>query len=189
LRQSRVVCIALLAIAGTGTASARLAIPFHAKLIHANPAIGAVLATAPTTVTLTFGEDLKPDGSDIVVYDDKGATVSTGRATVSSGDAKTMTVAMKGDDSETYVVYFHSVSADDGDPYTDAYQFTVCTSATASAGQQPDANGDSISSVTHGSNTTSSSGVSPLIAALIGLVALIIGDAGGFFFARNQRAS
>src|SRR5262249_8294610 len=116
---------ALLSLAAPGGASAHPAIPFHSKLSNANPAIGAVLKTAPTTGTLKFTEDLKPDGSDIVVYGDKGETVSTGKATVSAGSAKTMTVAMKGDDSETYVVVFHTVSADDGDPYTDAYQFTV----------------------------------------------------------------
>jgi methionine-rich copper-binding protein CopC len=179
---------ALLALATPGAASAHGAIPFHAKLAHADPAIGAVLKSAPTKVTLGFLEDLKPDGSDIVVYDDHGKQVSVGSATVTSGNAKEMTVNMQGDDSETYVVYFHTVSADDGDPYTDAYQFTVSSSATASTGQQPDSNGDSISSVSHTPSSSGSSGVQPLVAALIGVIALVIGAAGGFFFASRQHA-
>ncbi len=180
---------ALLALAAPGSAAAHATIPFHAKLGHADPAIGAVLKTAPTKVTLTFIEDTTPSGSNIVVYGDKGEQVSTGPATVSSSDATTMTVNMKGDDSETYVVVFHTVSADDGHAYTDAYQFIVSSSATASAGQQPDAAGDSISSVVPATSSSSSSGVQPLIAALIGIVGLIVGAGGGFFVARSQRAA
>lgn len=171
----------LLAIATSGTASAHAAIPLHAKLTHADPGLGAVLNTAPTTITLQFGEDLKPDGSGIAVYDDLGKQVSTGAASVKSGDAKTMTVSMQGDGSETYVVYYHTVSADDGDSYADAYQFTVSKDATASAGTQPGA--------PETGTTSGSSGISGLVAALIGLVALIVGAAGGYFFARNQRAA
>jgi len=179
---------ALLTLAAPGGAAAHATIPFHAKLGHAEPGIGAVLKTAPTTVTLTFIEDTTPSGSNIVVYGDKGEQVSTGAATVDPSDAKKMTVNMKGDDSETYVVVFHTVSADDNHAYTDAYQFTVSSSATASAGQQPDAAGDSISSVVP-APSSSSSGVQPLIAALIGIVGLIVGAAGGFYVARSQRAS
>ena len=180
---------ALLALAAPGGASAHATIPFHAKLLHADPAIGAVLKTAPTKVTLQFSEDTTPNGSNIVVYGDKGEQVSTGAATVDPSNAKTMTVNMKGDDSETYVVVFHTVSADDGDPYTDAYQFTVSKDATASPGQQPDEAGDSISSVSHTPSSASSSGVQPLVVALIGIVGLVVGAAGGFYVARSQRTA
>jgi copper transport protein len=180
---------ALLTLAVLGCAAGHATIPFHAKLAHAEPGIGAVLKTAPTKVTLQFLEDVKPDGSNIVVYGDKGEQVSTGKATVSAGNAKQMIVAMQGNDSETYVVVFHTVSADDGDAYTDAYQFTVSKDATASAGQQPDAAGDSVSSISHTSSSAGSSGVQPLIAALIGIVGLVVGAAGGFYVARSQRAA
>jgi methionine-rich copper-binding protein CopC len=173
------LCAILLALAAPGAASAHGRIALHAKLTHADPGIGAVLNSAPSTITLQFGEDMKPDGSDIVVYDDKGKQVSTGRATVKAGDAKTMTVGMQGDDSETYVVYYRTVSADDGDAYADSYQFTVSKDATASPGTQPGSQSTP--------SGTQSSGVDPLVAALIGLVGLIVGAAGGVFFARNQR--
>jgi methionine-rich copper-binding protein CopC len=180
---------ALLALAAPNGAAAHATIPFHAKLGHAEPAIGAVLATAPTKVTLTFKENTTPSGSNIVVYGDKGEQVSSGAATINSSDAMTMTVNMQGDGSETYVVLFHTTSADDNHAYTDAYQFTVSSSATASAGQQPDAAGDSISMPKTAPSSTSSSGVQPLIAALIGIVGLIVGAAGGFFVARSQRTA
>jgi methionine-rich copper-binding protein CopC len=183
------VCALLMAAAMSSGASAHPHVAAHAKLGHADPAIGAVLKTAPTTVTLTFVEDTTPSGSNIVVFGDKGEQVSTGTATVNPSDAKTMTVDMKGDDSETYVVVFHTVSADDGHAYADAYQFTVSSSATASAGQQPDAAGDSISSVSRTPSSSGASGVQPLIAALIGIVGLIVGAAGGFVVARSQRAT
>jgi methionine-rich copper-binding protein CopC len=60
----------------------------------------------------------------------KGKTVSTGPAQVVRTDFKTMTVAMQGDDSEIYLVQWHTVSADDGDPDIGAFTFTVSTTAT-----------------------------------------------------------
>lgn len=130
------LCLAVLALAIIGHASAHSLVPAHAKLGHADPGIGAILNAAPTKVTLRFIQDVSPNGSDIVVYDNKGAKVTTGPATVSASDAKTMTVTMQGDGSETYVVVFHTISAQDGHAYTDAYQFTVSKAATPSAGQR-----------------------------------------------------
>jgi methionine-rich copper-binding protein CopC len=183
-----ILCTTMLVLAGTDHASAHNRIAMHAKLGHADPGIGAILATAPTTVTLQFVENVvPPPSSEIVVYGDKGEKVS-GTTTFSTSSPQTLTVSMQGNGSETYLVTFHTTSADDGHTYTDGYQFTVSSSATASPGHQPDAAGDSISSVAP-TTTASSSGISPLIAALIGIVALVIGAAGGFFVARGQRGS
>src|SRR5260221_279443 len=169
---------ALVSLAIFSGASAHATIPTHARLTHADPAPDAVLNTAPTKITLQFAEDMKPADSTIIVYDVAGKTVSTGPATVSSTAAKTMTVGMQGNDSEVYVVVWRNVSAQDGDPDAGAYSFTVSKGATPSPGHQP---GES------SSPTSTASGVTPLIAALIGIAALVIGAAGGFFFARGQR--
>jgi copper transport protein len=69
-----VVCVALGALLGAGSAAA------HAALISTNPGQGAVVATAPTTVSLTFTEPVvvAPDG--VRVFGPDGAQVDTGHA-------------------------------------------------------------------------------------------------------------
>jgi hypothetical protein len=67
----------------------------------------------------------------------KWKTVSTGPAQVVRTDFKTMTVAMQGDDSEIYLVQWHTVSADDGDPDIGAFTFTVSTSPQHSPQRPP----------------------------------------------------
>ena len=177
---------ALMTPGGASAAPANPAIPFHAKLGHADPGIGAVLGAAPSQVTLQFIENVvPPPTSAITVLDDKGNTVSDGTTSFSASNPKTLSVGMKGDDSEYYVVYFHTVSADDGDAYTDAYQFAVSSSATASPGHQPDAAGDSVSSTPA---TTVSNGIAPLVAVIIGIVGLIVGAAVGYLFATRRGA-
>jgi copper resistance protein C len=76
----------------------------HALPTSSTPAAGSTVTEAPTTVTIIFGEELVPGGSDITVYDAKGDEVSTGKATVDTNNLKQMSVGMKGTDSEEYVV-------------------------------------------------------------------------------------
>src|SRR2546421_5720647 len=70
----------------------------HAEPTSSTPAAGSTVKEAPTTVTILFGEELKPDQSNIRVFDAKGAEVSTGKATVEANNLKQMSVAMKGTD-------------------------------------------------------------------------------------------
>lgn len=150
----------------------------HAEPTHADPGYGAVLSSAPSKITMQFSEDLTPSGSGMKVYDDHGNVVS-GDSSVSSSDPKTMTVSMQGNGSETYVVYFHTVSADDGDAFADAYQFTVSKDATASAGTQP-------GTTTPSTTASSAGGISPWVAVLTAIVGLIVGAAAGYLFAGRR---
>src|SRR5215470_14402273 len=97
----------------------------HAEPTSSTPAPNSTVKEAPTTVTIIFGEEVKPDESNIRVFDAKGAEVSTGKATVDPSDLKKMSVEMKGTDSESYVVLWNSVSADDGDPAVGSFSFNV----------------------------------------------------------------
>jgi methionine-rich copper-binding protein CopC len=160
------------------TTSAHALRPAHATLTHADPGLDAVLNTAPTTVTLQFAEAMVPASSTITVYDVKGTVVSTGPTTIAAGDLKTMHVAMKGNNSEAYVVVWRNVSADDGDPDTGAYGFTVSKDAQASAGHQP--------GQTAASTTTASAGVAPWLTVLLVLLALAAGGAGGYWYAQRR---
>lgn len=172
-------------VAGAALAFAAPAVAeAHAYYVSSDPAANAVLKTPPTTVTITFAENVNPTGSDVVVYDAKHQPVSTAPAQVDRADLKTMTVPMRGDGSEVYLVEWHTVSADDGDPDIGAFTFNVTPSggtATAAATATPDAGG--------GSGTAGSSGSSGApgwVVALVGVLGLVIG-AGGTLLARRAR--
>jgi methionine-rich copper-binding protein CopC len=169
--------IGISALLGAFAALAALAAPAtsfaHARYVSSDPTANAVLKAAPSVVTIHFAEAIKPEGSDIIVYDATGKAVSTGPAQVDRADLKTMHVNMQGNDSEVYVVVWHNVSLDDGDP--DAGSFTFNVSATGST-----------STNTSPATTSSSSGGVPVwLTVLIGLVGVAVG-AGGMVLARRQ---
>src|SRR5262245_17813866 len=150
----------------------------HAKFVSANPGPAAILTTAPSTVTITFTEDLDQSGSDIVVLDQEGKTVSVGKGQVDKANPKKLTVQMHGNDSEAYSVIWRTKSLDDGDAFTGAYGFTVSKDATPSPGN---AGG--------GSSQGASSGGTPLWATvLVGLLGLVIGAGGALFLTRRSAA-
>lgn len=157
------LCVALLAVAfTTGSAQA------HAAYVSSTPAANSVQTAAPTVITVHFAQNLSPQGLSIVVYGNKGNVVSTGTAQISPNDPKTASVTMKGDDSDIYRVDWTTVSAEDSDPTLGAFVFAVDPSGKSDKVQS--------SAVTSTPATaSSSSGMSPLVAALIGIAGLVIG--------------
>jgi copper resistance protein C len=147
----------------------------HAKPTSSTPSPNQNLTTAPSTVTIIFGQHVKPEGSDIIVYDKNGKQVSTAPATADPNDLTKMTVPMQGDDSESYLVVWHTVSADDGESAIGAYSFGVNAAA------------DDLPSTPTTAST--SNGVQPWLAAVIGVIGLGLGALGGYFFARRQRTA
>ena len=162
-------------VARTPTAAA------HAKYQSSVPAADSTVTEAPTTVAIHFAEDVNPAGSDIVVYDTTGKVVSAAKAQVDTSDPTTMTVAMKGDGAESYLVVWHNVSLDDGDPAIGAFTFNVGEHA-AQPTATPSGNGAA------GAND-SAAGVPGWVVALVGVLGLVVGSAGTLLFAgrRNQR--
>ncbi len=161
-----------LAALGTLTAQAR---PFHAAYKSSNPAANSVLKSAPTIVSITFVQKLDPQGLHITVYDNKADVVSTGTAQISATDPYTATVKMKGDGSDIYRVDWNNVSAEDGDPTLGAFVFAV----------DPSGKSDKVTSTT--TTVTTSTGVSPWAAVLIGIAGLIVGAAGTYYGLRSRR--
>jgi methionine-rich copper-binding protein CopC len=151
----------------------------HAEPNSSTPAAGSTVKEAPTTVTIIFGEEVIPAESNIRVFDSKGAEVSTGKATTDPNDLKKMSVEMKGNESEDYVVLWNTVSADDGDPASGAFTFNVNPSGGTSGG----------TTTGGGSATNTTSGIQPWIAILTGIIGLILGGGAGYYLARRPTSA
>ncbi len=165
-----------------GTAAALLSpglVSAHASYVSSDPAANAVLNAAPSTVTIHFAEAVDPASSDIVVYDATGKQVSTGAAQVDRADLTKMTVNMQGNDSQIYLVEWHTVSASDGDADIGAFNFLV----------NPDSATRQLFTSTKSSGTTPTSGSTGIpvwVVALVGVLGVVVGG-GGMLLARRPR--
>jgi len=189
----------LLALAGAMGTSFLLAgiASAHASYVSSDPAAGAVVATAPTTVTVHFAENVNPQGSSLVVYhetdakniysfDQEAKTVSTGQAQFPLSDAKSMTITMQGDGDGIYAVFWKTVSADDGDPDSGVFFFGVGTGNVLGTGSAA-ASTPTASGTSTGSGTSAAiSGVSIWVPIVVGILALLFGGALGVWFARRM---
>lgn len=95
----------------------------HATLVDSDPDEGAVVATAPDTVVLTFNEPVRLTSQPIRVYDAEGEQVESS----ASADDRQVTVALPGaaDLADgTYVVAWNALSGD-GHPLSGALTFSV----------------------------------------------------------------
>jgi methionine-rich copper-binding protein CopC len=175
----------------TGTASAHSAIPAHAKVYKAIPAIGSTVSQAPTTVTVFTLENINPDPSksNLFVYSPAGDLISQGNATVSLTNPREMSITVKPDEANlngVYVVRWITVSAEDGDPDQGAFVFTVNTGAVVT----PTPVATTTNSTAPTSNTTSSTGGTPIwVPVAVGIVALLAGLGVGLGLGRRRSAS
>lgn len=93
----------LLFLAGTIVANA------HAFLDHADPRVGATVATAPRQVTLWFTQNLEPAFSAITVSDSSGQHVEAGKPSI---NGNVMRVPLRAIKAGTYRVAWHVLSVD-----------------------------------------------------------------------------
>jgi methionine-rich copper-binding protein CopC len=92
----------------------------HASLVRASPADQSSLATAPTTVKLSFDENIRMP-SVILVTNSDGASVAAGKTSVVDNIVSTrVSTGSSGD----YTVAYRVVSAD-GHPVSGRLSFTV----------------------------------------------------------------
>ena len=150
----------------------------HAYAVSSNPTMGSTVKTAPSAVTVTFAENVNPQGSDILIYDVHDKQVSTGPAQVSRANEKLMTVPMTADGDGVYLVQWHTVSADDGDPDIGSFNFTVDHTATAA-----------VSTPTPSTTPSGggSSGAPVWLTVLLVLVGLAVGGGAGYAWARRAK--
>ncbi len=176
-----------------GSASAHAALPMHAKVYKAIPAIGSTIVQAPTSVTVFALENINPDPkkSNLFVYAPTGELISQGNATVSLSNPQEMTVSIKSDPKKSngvYVVQWSTVSALDGDPDQGAFVFTVKAGATPTT-LTPVATTSTGQATPSTGSTTPTTGGTPLwVPIIVGILALLIGLGGGFGLGRRNAA-
>ena len=76
----------------------------HAELVSSDPEAGANLNTAPTEVTLTFDDELDPDGSGFTVTDHHGDEVGTGELDLDVADRNVVRGAVSISEPGVYTV-------------------------------------------------------------------------------------
>jgi len=162
----------------------------HASLTSSNPEDGSQLSAPPTSVELTFNEELLPDTVEIAVTTEAaGLIAGTEFATV----GPTVQVTWPQDlPDDTYKVAYRVVS-NDGHPITGAITFSYTGSgvpATVESQTQESQTQESEIVVTETSETqeSESTGIAPIWLIIGGLV---IGTAIGYFMWRraSKRAS
>ena len=152
---SGLALVATLLLAGSATA--------HALPQSSDPSAGADLATAPTAVTITFGERPDPKLSTIKVLDTSGNVVSTGPTTAVAADPLKLTVSLQPLSPGVYTVAWRTVSAVDGHLATGSFAFGVgVTPSPAGAGAS-------------GGQGTTSGGTGPTPGAIAGRWLLFLG--------------
>lgn len=116
------VLAALLAALFTAAAPASA----HAALTASDPKDGAVVATAPAQVTLSFSEGVAMNGDSIRVLDPQGKRVDTGelRDLCSGNTIRYGTALRPGLPDGTYTVAWQAISAD-SHPVAGAFTFSV----------------------------------------------------------------
>ncbi|MFB7593157.1 copper resistance CopC/CopD family protein [Streptomyces sp. NPDC056160] len=118
----RNLVLLLLAVTGALLAGAAPA-SAHAAVTGSAPQQGAVVATAPARVSLTFSEKVAMNDDSVRVLDPGGKRVDTGKPTNTSGT--TYTVGLRGGLAKgTYTVTYQVISAD-SHPVGGAYTFSI----------------------------------------------------------------
>lgn len=125
-RRATLTALAVLALLALSIGSASA----HAKFKSSTPAAGSSVASAPTTVTVTFDnhDPLQAEGSVLKVTDAAGAAADIGDTTLDKNDAdrKTLAVSLKsGLGNGTYTVNWTAVSSGDGSTAEGSFTFNV----------------------------------------------------------------
>lgn len=98
----------------------------HAALTASDPTDGAVVATAPAQITLSFSESVAMNGDSIRVLDPQGKRVDTGelRDLCSGSLIRYGTILRPGLPDGTYTVAWQAISAD-SHPISGAFTFSI----------------------------------------------------------------
>ena len=110
----------------------------HAQYGSSTPAANSTVSDAPTTVQVTYTQELAD--IKISITGPNGSEATTAPAKFDLANRHNASVPMQGAGPGTYTVVWHNVSGDDGDPNDGAFVFTVAGAAPAPAAAAPAAN-------------------------------------------------
>jgi copper resistance protein C len=116
----------LLVVASLLTAIAMLSAPSvsaHAAYKSSIPAADSTVASPPTSVLITFAEELK--ALNVTVKGPGGADITNGPALINLSDRTNASVPIHPAGNGRYEVDWNNVSNDDGDPDSGTFFFTV----------------------------------------------------------------
>jgi methionine-rich copper-binding protein CopC len=146
------VALALLSLIILGSGMGLPSALAHAELQSADPAADSVIPALPASMTLTFTEEVKPDGVTVTVTDPDGNRVDDGNAAVdlNNPERNVVNVPLFSGGIGTYQVHWQTVSNLDSDEAEGDYSFTVEASGTSAIGEavvatptpNPNANGN-----------------------------------------------
>ena len=106
----------------------------HTSLVKSTPAAGAVLPTAPTTVSLTFGEAVTLPANPVQITGPGGAAWTVGKATID--DATVSFPVTATGPAGAYTMAWQVIS-DDGDTVKGTVPFTLSAPATPTTTAAP----------------------------------------------------
>src|SRR5437870_2370092 len=116
------VCVVLgvvAALAGLGTSGASA----HAAFKSSVPAADSVVQAAPSTILMTFAEEMK--SLNVSVKGPGGADVTNGPAIINLQDRANASVPIHAGGNGRYQVDWNNVSSDDGDSDSGTFFFSV----------------------------------------------------------------
>jgi copper transport protein len=134
-----------LSVLAAGSASASA----HALLASSDPPANAILASGPTSVTLTFTEPPDAKLSSVQVLDASGASRAAGPAVPGAPGSNVLVVSLAVLGDGVYTVAWRTLSAADGHATAGSFAFSVGTGAppptsSAAAGGTSEVSPDSI---------------------------------------------
>jgi methionine-rich copper-binding protein CopC len=98
----------------------------HAELVSSDPEAGANLETAPSEVTITFDDELGPDGSGFTVTDHHGDEVGSGTLDLDIADRNVLAGAVSISEPGVYTVEWTVVGID-GHEISGSFSFGYAT--------------------------------------------------------------
>ncbi|GCE22902.1 copper resistance protein CopC [Dictyobacter kobayashii] len=190
--------ILLLLCCCTTLALARPTQIMYAEYSSSNPAANALLAAAPTSVAVHFSARLDMQRSMLVVLDVNGKQVSSGSMHIDSTDPSTLMVDMQANQSEIYIVNWHTVTEEGNYHDGGSFRFfvhispllkNVLAQATAGAFAQPSSPAKQVTGAHAGAAAAPQPdkiSVPLWIAGVIGLCGLAVGA--GVMWSFSQQA-
>jgi methionine-rich copper-binding protein CopC len=181
LLRSLVVVVAglMAAIAPISAASA------HDQLKSTDPAANSTVATAPSTITLTFEEAPLAQGDFVTATSATGEIVALGAPVVNEDTVSATWPASAS--SGTYTVSWRVV-ADDGHPVDGTFAFTIAESPSPSASpSESTSSSASVASATSTPVTSDSSSTNNAVWWVVGALALAAGLVALIFSLRSKK--